>query len=201
MLSEGDEWQRLPGRLIVISGPSGSGKSTLVRRLLARTDLRLKVSISATTRAPRPLEQPGKDYFFLTRDQFEQFSGGFLETAIVHGHTYGTPAEPVRQALSDGFCVFLTIDVQGGFQVREKVPAALLIFVDPPTPETLEKRLRARGTDSEAAIQRRLADAKREMDLSVGYDVHVINDELDQAVETLAAILRQNGCGASQELS
>ena len=149
--------QTLPGRLIVISGPSGSGKSTLVRRLLARPDLRLRVSVSATTRQPRPGEEPDRDYVFLSPEQFERMRGDLLESAQVHGHFYGTPAEPVRLAMADGFCVILVIDVQGGFQVRQKVPQALLVFVQPPSLEVLESRLRARGTDDETTIERRLS--------------------------------------------
>ncbi len=198
MSSEGDEWSELAGRLIVISGPSGSGKSTLVERLVARPDLRLVVSVSVTTRQPRPGEQADRAYVFLTREQFESIRGGLLESAEVHGHFYGTPAEPVRQAMAEGNCVLLVIDVQGGFQVRRRVPNALLIFVQPPSLQGLETRLRDRATDDEAAIERRLAGARRELEAAAGYDVHVINDELDRAVEELASILSQNGCGAKK---
>jgi len=196
MSNEGNEWSELPGRLIVISGPSGSGKSTLVERLLARPDLRLAVSVSATTRRPRAGEQADRDYVFLTPEHFESIRGGLLESAEVHGHFYGTPEEPVRQSMAAGTCVLLVIDVQGGFQVRRRVPGALLIFVQPPSLESLEARLRARGTDDEAAIERRLAGARRELEAAAGYDVHVINDELDRAVEELASILLRTGCGA-----
>jgi guanylate kinase len=195
MSSDGDGWGNLPGRLIVISGPSGSGKSTLVRGLLARPDLRLRVSVSATTRQPRPGEERDRDYFFLSPEQFARIQGDLLESADVHGHRYGTPAEPVRLAMSDGFCVILVIDVQGGFQVRDKVTRALLVFVQPPSLAVLEERLRERGTDDESTIERRLAGAKREIEMAASYDVHVINDELDRAVDELAAILEQHGCG------
>jgi len=195
MSSEGDEWADLPGRLIVISGPSGSGKSTLVGRLLARPELRLTVSVSVTTRQPRLGEQADRDYVFLTPEQFESIRGGLLESAQVHGHFYGTPAEPVRRSMAEGICVLLVIDVQGGFQVRRRVPGALLVFVQPPSLERLETRLRARGTDDEATIERRLAGARRELEVAAGYDVHVINDELDRAVEELASILLRTGCG------
>jgi guanylate kinase len=195
MWSEGGEdWDRLPGRLIVVSGPSGSGKSTLVRRLLERPGLRVTVSVSATTRAPRPGEVPGRDYIFLTREEFGRIRGGLLESAEVHGNLYGTPAEPVRRAMADGTCVFLVIDVQGAFQVRRKVPNAFLVFVQVPGPEVLESRLRARGTDDEATIQRRLVTARRELELAPQYNVQVINDDLDRAVVELASILVQNGC-------
>jgi guanylate kinase len=184
------------GRLVVISGPSGSGKSTLVRRLLARPELRLTVSVSATTRAPRPGEVPGRDYIFLSPEEFERIRGDLLESAEVHGHAYGTPTEPALRAIAQGLCVALVIDVQGGFQVRRKVPDALLVFIGVPSLHVLEDRLRARGTDDPAAIGRRLAAARRELELAASYDIHVINDNLDRAVEELASILVRKGCGA-----
>jgi len=189
------DWTNLPGRLIVLSGPSGSGKSTLVQRLLERPGLRLEVSISATTRPPRAGELSGRHYVFLSAQEFENIRDQLLESAEVHGHSYGTPAEPVRKALAQGTCVILVIDVQGGIQVREKVPSALLIFVRAPGLEVLEQRLRARGTDDEATIQRRLANARRELELAKCYDVHLVNDDLERSVDELAAILVQNHCG------
>jgi guanylate kinase len=181
---------------VVVSGPSGSGKSTLVKRLLARSDLRLTVSVSATTRAPRAGEVNGRDYLFLTPGEFEEIRGELLESAVVHDHDYGTPAGPVRRAIDQGLCVALVIDVQGGFQVRRRIPDALLVFIQVPSLEILECRLRARGTDSRATIDKRLATARRELELASQYDVRVVNDDLDRAVEQLAAILTQNGCGA-----
>ena len=175
---------------------SGSGKSTLVQRLLARPDLRLRSRSRRPPGSRGPASKPDRDYVFLTPEQFERIRGELLESAEVHGHFYGTPAEPVRQAMAEGICVILVIDVQGGFQVRQKVPDALLVFVQPPSLEVLESRLRARGTDDEATIERRLANARRELEMAAGYDVHVINDELDRAVDGLASILTQNGCGA-----
>jgi guanylate kinase len=195
MSSEGDGWRNLPGRLIVISGPSGSGKSTLVQRLLDRPDLRLRVSVSATTRQPRPGEERDRDYFFLDPEEFGRIQGDMLESAQVHGYLYGTPAEPVRLAMADGFCVILVIDVQGGLQVKRKVPRALLVFIQPPSLAILEARLRERATDDEATIKRRLTGARQEIEMAASYDVHVINDELDYAVDGLAGILEQHGCG------
>jgi guanylate kinase len=192
---EGD-WTKPPGRLIVISGASGSGKSTLVERLIGRPELRLQVSVSATTRAPRPHEQPDRDYYFHSEEQFQQIRSDLLESALVHGHFYGTPAEPVRQAMAQGICVALVIDVQGGLQVRQKVPDALLIFVHVSSLEVLENRLRARGTDDPASIERRLANARREIEMSGCYDISVVNDDLDRAVEELVSILVANGCSA-----
>jgi guanylate kinase len=182
-------WSDLPGRLIVLSGASGSGKSTLVRRLLGRPGLRLQVSVSATTRPPRPGEVHGRDYFFVTPEEFERLRDRLLESANVHGHSYGTPEGPVREALTRGIDVILVIDVQGGLQVRGKVPDARLIFVQAPSLEVLEARLRARGTDDDATIRRRLANARREIELSRSYDIHIINDDLDRSVDELAEIL------------
>ena len=190
-------WEDLPGRLIVLSGASGSGKSTLVNKLLERHCLPVQVSISATTREPRPGEVPDVNYYFLSRDRFEadRERGLFLESARVHGQYYGTPIEPVRAALARGICIILVIDVQGAMSVREKVPNALLIFVHAPDPDTLEARLRARGTDDELTILKRLANARREIALAHRYDHQIVNDDLDRAVEDLAAILTKNRCG------
>jgi len=192
-------WEDLPGRLIVLSGASASGKSTLVERLLERPGLRLQVSTSATTRSPRPGETPGVSYFFPTREEFENGRdlGEFLEWAEVHGHLYGTPAGPVRAALAEGTCIILVIDVQGAMNVRRTVSNALLIFVHAPSPEmeVLEARLRARKTDDESTIQRRLANARREIAMADRYDYQITNDDLERAVDELAAILTQNHCG------
>jgi guanylate kinase len=192
-----EDWSTLPGRLIVVSGPSGSGKSTLVRRALGRPGVRARLSVSATTRPPRPGEEAGRDYFFLSRESFEEgrAQGDFLESAEVHGHLYGTPAEPVHQALAAGECVLLEIDVQGALLVRRRVPAAVLAFVNVPSFAELEARLRARATDSEATIQRRLANARRELEQASLYDHQLMNHEIDRAVDDLVALLIQHGCG------
>ena len=192
-----DGWDDLPGRLVVVSGPSGSGKSTLVRRVLARPEVRARLSISATTRAPRPGEESGRDYFFLSREGFEdaRARGEFLETAEVHGNLYGTPAGPVRADLEAGRCVLLEIDVQGGLIVRERVPSALLVFIHAPSLDELEGRLRSRATEDEATIARRLANARRELEQTTRYDKQVINANLDRAVEDFVTLLIHHGCG------
>jgi guanylate kinase len=182
----------MPGRLVVVSGASGTGKSTLVRRVLGREDVPARLSISATTRAPRPGEVDGRDYYFLSREEFasRRERGGFLEWAEVHGNLYGTPAEPVLRSLREGQSVVLEIDVQGALQVRSRVPAAVLVFVHAPSPEVLEARLRDRRTDAEATIQERLANARAEIAQASRYDHQIVNDDLETAVAALAAILR-----------
>lgn len=188
------DWTTLPGRLVVFSGASGAGKSTIVRRLIEKLDGRVKASVSATTRAPRPGEIPGVSYQFVTPEEFEALRGDLLESAEVHGAWYGTPAEPAREALARGICVILTIDVQGGLQVRRKVPNALLVFVRAPSPEILEARLRSRGTDNEAAIERRLNNARLETEMAKEYDVHLVNDDLEACVDELAETLTRHQC-------
>lgn len=192
-----DDWSKLPGRLIVVSGPSGSGKSTLVSRALERPEVRARLSVSATTRPARQGELHGLNYFFVSREAFEEerARGQFLESAEVHGNLYGTPAGPVRAALETGQCVLLEIDVQGALLVRERVPSALLVFINVPSFAELESRLRQRATDDDATITRRLAAARRELEAVPQYNYQIMNLNLDQAVDDLVALLAQNGCG------
>jgi guanylate kinase len=154
-------------------------------------------SISMTTRAPRPGEIEDTDYYFVTRPRFEASleQGELLEWAEVHGNLYGTPVWPNQALVDSGFCIILVIDVQGAMKVREQVPNSVLIFVHAPDREALEARLRARGTDDEATIQKRLSNARGEVALADRYDYQIVNDDLDKAVDQLAAILLENHCG------
>ncbi len=185
-----------PGKLVIISGPSGAGKSTVVRRLLEVCPLPLKLSVSATTRSPRPGEIDGHDYHFLTRDQFlqRQANGEFLEFKEVFaaGDYYGTLRSETASGLSDGKWVVLEIDVQGAQTVVQQQPQAITIFLHPGSMTELERRLRDRGTDSESAIERRLEVARGEMALMDRYRYKVVNDTVERAVCEICEILQAN---------
>ncbi len=177
--------------VFIVSAPSGSGKSTLLARVLA-ADPRLVFSISYTTRAPRGRERHGKDYFFLTREEFEAAirRGEFLEWAEVFGNYYGTHRRFLDQARAEGKDLVLDIDVQGARQLREKFPEAVSIFILPPSRAELEKRLRARGEDSDEVIQRRLRGAAEEIRRYREYDYVIVNRDVDEAAGYLAAIFK-----------
>lgn len=172
------------GPLIILSGPSGAGKSTVIRRLLGDCVRPLRLSVSATTRAKRPSEREGVDYWFWSREQFQDTieRDGFLEWAEVVGNLYGTPLTEVEPYRLLGTGVLLDIDVQGAEQVRGRCPENVSIFLKAPSLAELERRLRARGTESEASIERRLTTARLELERSGDYQHQVINDNLDRAV-------------------
>ncbi|MDD5799971.1 MAG: guanylate kinase [Coriobacteriales bacterium] len=174
-------------RLFVVSGPAGVGKGTLVARLRQlRPDLGL--TVSATTRSPRPGEKDGVAYHFMTDEEFTAHvqAGDFLEWAQVHDHRYGTLRSEVDRCLQQGHSVVLEIDVQGARNVRRIYPDAVLVFIEPPSWELLVERLRGRGTESEESLRIRLADAKHELELAPSYDVRIVNDNLEQATNELA---------------
>ncbi|WP_456153478.1 guanylate kinase [Mogibacterium sp.] len=178
------------GRLFVISGPSGAGKGTICKKLLESVDISL--STSMTTRAPRPGEIDGKDYYFVTVDEFEEkiANGGMLEYARVFDNIYGTPKDMVIKQLERGRDVILEIDVQGGLQIKKKMPEqAVLVFVLPPDLATLRQRIIDRGTETEEVIDKRFNEAINEIKLIGEYDYYVVNDELDDAVYDLSAII------------
>lgn len=172
--------------LIVFTGPSGVGKGTVLKALLARHP-ELHVSISATTRSPRSGEVDQVHYYFLTRSQFEAMvaQGEFLEWAEFAGNLYGTPRQPVLDRMAKGERVLLEIELEGARQVRKTAPDALQIFMQPPSIEELEARIRKRGQETEEAIARRLARAKVEMNSAHEFDVQIMNDDFDMTVEML----------------
>ncbi|MFM7648934.1 MAG: guanylate kinase [Cyanobium sp.] len=177
-------------RLSVITGPSGVGKGTLVSRLLARHP-RIWLSVSATTRPPRPGEVEGESYFFLSREHFERQveAGGFLEWAEFAGNLYGTPREPVERQLAAGRPVLLEIELEGARQVRRSFPAGFQVMLQPPSLEELERRIRGRGTDAEAAIQRRLERAREELAAAAEFDATLVNGDLELALAELEKLL------------
>jgi len=178
------------GSMLMIVAPSGAGKSSLVNALL-QDDAGLKLSLSTTTRAPRPGEIDGKDYRFLAKDEFirERDQGHFLEWAEVHGHFYGTSKPWLESQMQSGSDVMLEIDWQGAQQIRKLIPSVQWIFIFPPSIEALEERLRKRGQDDEATIQRRLAAAHIELQHAHEADFIVLNDSFEQALVDLKHIL------------
>ena len=176
--------------VFIISAPSGSGKSTLVRKLREEVP-NLEFSISYTTRKPRGVEQNGREYYFVTREEFEAMiaKDDFLEHADVFGNYYGTARRFLRKAEQDGNDLLLDIDVQGAEQIREKIPDAVSIFILPPNRGELEQRLRNRSQDAESVIQRRLDAATREIENYGKYDYILVNDRLEESVAGLEAIV------------
>jgi guanylate kinase len=180
--------------VFIVSGPSGSGKSTVISRLLAESGMPLRLAVSATTRSPRPGEQDGKHYHFWTRDRFEEElrQRAFVESAQVHGQYYGTLRREVDPYRDQGLMVILDIDVQGARQVRRQYADTVSAFLQASSLETYEDRLRKRGTENEAAIQRRLAAARSELAHADEFDYRVVNDDLDSAVAQMTAIFRRH---------
>jgi guanylate kinase len=183
-----------PGRLYVIAAPSGAGKTSLVKALMQR-EPRMRFSVSYTTRRPRPNEIDGRDYHFITQTKFQEMVARdeFLEHAQVFDNFYGTGLDAVQSALSDGQLVLLEIDWQGARQVRARLPAARSIFILPPTRRALEERLRARSTDSDAVIQRRLQDAAHDLAHWTEFDYVVVNDQFELALADLLSIVDDRG--------
>lgn len=177
--------------VFIISAPSGSGKSTLTKELIERVPA-LRFSVSYTTRPPRGQERHGWDYFFVSREDFEArvAKGEFLEHAEVFGNYYGTHASELVRAAAEGVDLVLDIDVQGARQLKERYPAAVSIFVLPPSRQVLEQRLRARSQDSEPVIERRLRDAAEEIRNYSQYDYVLVNREVETSVETLVSIVK-----------
>ena len=178
------------GLLVVFSGPSGVGKDSLLQRLL-EVNPQIRLSVSATTRSPRGEEQHGKDYFFLSKEEFQEMidQDGMLEYALYCENYYGTPRQPVEEGIKQGQDVIVEIEVQGGAQGRQQNPAAVSIFVLPPSMKVLSQRLHKRGTDSEEVIQKRLQKAREEIRRADQYDYVVMNDDLEECVQEICEIL------------
>ena len=180
------------GMLVLYTGSSGVGKGTIMQELLKR-DKNIRLSVSNTTRPPREGEIDGVHYNFVTKEQFESLiqKDGYLEYAEYCGNYYGTPKQQVEDLLNQGYDVFLEIEVCGGLQIMKKYPDVLSIFVLPPSIDTLEKRLRRRGTEDEETILKRLGEAKREIECSEKYKYVVVNDKLEDAVDEILDILKK----------
>jgi guanylate kinase len=175
---------------IILSSPSGGGKTTIARHLLERRR-DVGYSVSCTTRAPRPREVDGKDYYFLTRDEFvhRRLAGDFAESAEVHGNLYGTLRSEIARVLGKGQHVIMDIDVQGARQIREAFPSSVTVFVLPPSGEVLLERLRKRKTESPQQLVSRLNSALQELRAVEEYEYVVVNDDLDHAIQSVGAIL------------
>ena len=178
------------GILVVVSGFSGAGKGTVMKRLMEKYD-GYALSVSATTRKPRPGEEDGREYFFRTRDEFEKLieEDALLEYARYVENYYGTPRSYVEEQLQAGRNVILEIEIQGAMKIKEKIPEALLVFVTPPTVEELERRLTGRGTETAQVIADRLARASEEAEGMVQYDYILVNDTVEECVDHLHQII------------
>ncbi len=192
----------MKGSLFIVAAPSGAGKTSLVNALVARHD-DIRLSVSHTTRPPREGEQDGRDYHFVSHETFARMrdNGDFLESATVFDNSYGTSEKAVDALLAQGLDVILEIDWQGAEQVRRNVGAATGIFILPPSKATLEQRLRNRGQDNEDVIQRRMRDAENEISHYVEFDYLIVNDEFEEALESLTAIIvaRRHSLGLQKQ--
>lgn len=179
------------GILVVVSGFAGTGKGTVMKELLSRYDS-YALSISATTRNPRPGEVDGREYFFKTKEEFEQMieEGAFVEYACYVGNYYGTPKKYVEEQLAAGKDVILEIEIQGALNIRKQFPEALLLFIAPPSAEVLKQRLTSRGTETQEVIDQRLARAVEESQGIENYDYLVVNDELEECVKTVHQMIQ-----------
>lgn len=189
------------GILVVVSGFSGAGKGTVMKALLERYD-NYALSVSVTTRTPRPGEEEGNAYFFRTREEFEKLirEDALIEYAQYVDNFYGTPRSYVEQKLEEGMDVILEIEIQGAMKIKEKIPEALLIFVTPPNVEELKRRLEGRGTEPADVIASRLKRASQEAEGMDAYDYILVNDQLEECVEQMHEIIRSEHCRSDRNL-
>ncbi len=182
------------GLLIVISGPSGVGKGTVIREIIDDPALNLSYSVSMTTREKRAGEQEGVNYYYVTREKFEETreNGGLLEWTEFVGNYYGTPVAEIERLRAEGKNVLLEIEVEGCMQVKEKVPDALTIFIVPPSLKELEKRIRGRRTEAEEIVQQRLAKARKELEMTGQYRYVVCNDDIQLAADIIRVIIKHH---------
>lgn len=194
--------QKNKGILTVVSGFSGSGKGTIMKELMRRYEGHYALSISAATRNPRPGETDGVDYFFRTREEFEQMirEDALIEYAQYIGNYYGTPRAYVEEQLNAGRDVILEIEIQGALKVRERYPDTLLLFVTPPSATELKKRLVGRGTETMEVIESRLSRAVKEAEGIEQYDYLVVNDDLSECVDRVHGLIRNEHCRVSRNL-
>ena len=190
------------GTLVVVSGFAGTGKGTVMKELLKRYDS-YALSISATTRSPRQGEVDGREYFFKTTEEFEQMiaEGEFVEHACYVGNYYGTPKKYVKDQLAAGKDVILEIEIQGALNIRKQFPEALLLFIAPPSADVLKERLVGRGTETADVIEKRLARAVEESQGIENYDYLVVNDDLDECVETVHQMIQSAGWKMSRRMA
>ena len=190
------------GLLVVISGPSGVGKGTVRRALFSMPNHNLVYSVSMTTRAKRPGEVDGKDYYFVSKEEFLTYldQGKLLESAEFVGNYYGTPLDKVNANLDNGNEVVLEIEVEGAAQVKKKMPDCVMIFIAPPSKQALYDRLKRRGTEDESEVMARIAKANREFNSAYLYDYIVVNDEVNNAADRIMAIIRAEHAKTSRTL-
>ena len=183
------------GLLIILSGPSGVGKGTVRKAIMAKRKVRLTYSISMTTRAPRAKEVNGRDYYFVSKEEFQKNidEGNFLEWAEFVGNRYGTPKDKVEQLRNEGKNVFLEIEINGATQVLDKVKDDKVVsfFLKPPSIEQLENRIRKRKSETEEVIRERLEKGEKEMSMTEAYDYVILNDEIDRAAEEIISIIKE----------
>ena len=188
--------QKEKGLLIVISGPSGAGKDTIANEVVKKEGIKAWISISMTSRLPRGKEVNGKEYFFVTREEFQEniSKGNFLEYAEYNGNYYGTPKHKIEEYLNQGIDVILIIEIQGALQIKELIKEALFIFIMPPSMEELKTRLINRGTESKDKVLSRFKTAYQEINEVTKYNYVVVNDNIEEAVEKVCSILKAEKC-------